>query len=165
MITLHTTRLHLRPLLEEDAAWFFKLNKDLEVLKYTGDVPFKTVEESARFLKSYDQYRLYGLGRFAVFNTLDQSPLGWCGIKYCPVTAQYDLGFRFFKSYWNQGFATEASQACIELAKKHPKITQLVGRVHRENKGSIAVLKKLGFLNPQTYNFDGMPGYIFSLPV
>ena len=41
----------------------FELNSDPDVLRYTGDVPFATVEEARTFLEKYDAYKKWGYGR------------------------------------------------------------------------------------------------------
>lgn len=127
-----------------DAADMYELNLDPEVIQYTGDVSFDSVEDAYRFLKKYDHYREYGFGRWAVIRKSDQAFLGWCGIKYSPSIDEYDIGYRFMKRYWGNGYATEAASACIDWAFGHLQIDTIVGRSIRENKASSNVLKKLG---------------------
>jgi RimJ/RimL family protein N-acetyltransferase len=65
---LETERLHLRELNVNDAEYFYLLNLDKEVMKYTGEEPFKNIEKAKYFLKNYDHYEKYGFGRWAVIN-------------------------------------------------------------------------------------------------
>ncbi|MCB0472179.1 MAG: GNAT family N-acetyltransferase, partial [Flavobacteriaceae bacterium] len=65
---LETARTKIRPLSPDDAEHFYSLNQDPEVLKYTGDDPFETVNAAKEFLQQYDQYEKYGLGRWAVIS-------------------------------------------------------------------------------------------------
>jgi RimJ/RimL family protein N-acetyltransferase len=69
-------------------------------------------------------------------------PLGWCGLKQNPWGV--DLGFRYFKSTWNKGIATEAGEAVLQWAREN-KIKGIVGRALSGNVASVRVLKKLGF--------------------
>jgi hypothetical protein len=44
-----------------DASGMYALNLDPDVLRYTGDVPFPSVEEAAAFLKNYGEYQKIGM--------------------------------------------------------------------------------------------------------
>lgn len=50
MITLETTRLSLREIQSSDAQILYELNKDSEVIKYTGDVSFASLENAKDFI-------------------------------------------------------------------------------------------------------------------
>ncbi len=56
----------LREFSLSDASNMCKLNKDLEVIKYTGDSLFATVKEAKLFLKNYTDYQKNGFGRWAI---------------------------------------------------------------------------------------------------
>lgn len=141
---VETDRLILREHTEEDAEQAYLLNLDPEVIKYTGDVSFNSIAEAKHFLKNYEHYKTYGFGRWAVINKDCQEYLGWCGLKYSPDLNEYDIGFRFFKKYWNKGYATEAAKVCLELGFTQFGIQVIVGRAMHENRASIKVLKKIG---------------------
>ncbi|WP_317192844.1 GNAT family N-acetyltransferase [Aureivirga marina] len=61
---LETNRLFLREFAISDAEKMFHLNEDLEVLKYTGDIPFKDLEEAENYLKNYKIFKkwIWALG-------------------------------------------------------------------------------------------------------
>lgn len=163
MITT-TPRLTLRELTEADAQHFYGLNLDPDVLQYTGDSVFESVEAARQFLANYQNvYKTYGFGRWAVIRTEDGAFLGWCGLKYSEDTKQHDLGFRFFKKYWGNGYATEAAEACVKLAFEKFGIKTLVGRAMEANSASIRVLEKLGFTFSEFFDFEGEDGVIYSL--
>lgn len=143
-IVLETERLSLREHSIADAENMYNLNLDPEVMKYTGNDSFKSIEDARHFLSTYDHYKNYGFGRWAVIYKTTNEYLGWCGLKYTPELDEYDIGFRFFKRQWDKGFATEAAIACLEMGFINSKITTIVGRVMRENTASINVLKKIG---------------------
>jgi len=70
---LETERTVLRPFIIKDSISLFNLNHDPEVLKYTGDVPFPSLEEANNFIKQYINTQAPGLGRWAVSHkTTDQ---------------------------------------------------------------------------------------------
>ena len=139
----------------DDAADFYRLNLDPDVLKYTGDVPFQTVDDARMFLEQYDQYEKYGVGRLAVIGKETNAFIGWCGLKYSPDIDAYDLGFRFFKDVWNQGYATETAGRCLEFGFSYLNIDEIVGRAMTENRASIQVLEKIGMRFKHYFDFEG----------
>ena len=65
-IILETERLLLREFSPEDGFHFYHLNNDPEVIKYTGNNAFETLEEANDFIINYPDYQRYGFGRWAV---------------------------------------------------------------------------------------------------
>ena len=160
---LETPRTLLRKLTTEDGKDFYTLNLDEEVVKYTGDRPFATIQNAVDFLAAYDQYEKYGVGRLAVIEKETAAFLGWCGLKYSADKNEYDIGFRFHKKYWNQGFATETAKKCLEYGFNELKIEKIVGRAMKENYGSIKVLEKIGMTYKETFDFDGKEGVVYEM--
>ena len=86
MTVLETKRLYLKPFTSQDAENLYALNTNLEVIKYTGDAPFKNIEEAQAFIKNYITTVYHkahtttqtGLGRYAVTRKSDNIFLGWC---------------------------------------------------------------------------------------
>ena len=163
MKILETNRLYLRRMTIEDAENIYLLNLDPEVIQYTGDDAFESIESAEKFLSSYNHYSKYDFGRWAVIEKSNDAFLGWCGLKYTPETDEYDIGFRFFKKYWNQGFATEAALACIQLGFEKYKMPRIVGRARKDNTGSIKVLEKIGLSYLEAYDFDGKEGVLYQI--
>lgn len=160
---LETERTIMRKLTKEDAMDFYSLNLDEEVLKYTGDKPFENLQASIDFLTHYDQYEKYGVGRLAVIDKATTKFIGWCGLKYSQDKNEYDIGFRFFKSFWNQGYATETSKKCLDFGFNELGIEKIVGRAMKENIGSIKVLEKIGMTFKENFDFEGREGVIYEL--
>jgi ribosomal-protein-alanine N-acetyltransferase len=162
-IILETPRLYLRETTPEDAVRAYELNLDPDVIRYTGDEPFKSAEAAREFLINYDHYRKYGFGRWAVINKTDDDFLGWCGLKYTPEKNEHDVGFRFFKRHWNKGYATEASRACIKYGFETLHLHTIVGRAMRENAASIRVLQKSGLNYWKEGTCGGEEGVIYKI--
>jgi RimJ/RimL family protein N-acetyltransferase len=156
-----TERLYLREFNIEDAENFFNLNLDPDVIKYTADNSFENIEDARVFIEQYDHYKKHGFGRWAVIRIFDNEFLGWCGLKYTESLDEYDIGFRFFKKYWNHGYATEAAKACIVLGFEKYSMREIVGRAMTENFGSIRVLEKIGLKYFGPYDFGGEKGVIY----
>lgn len=147
----------------DDVENIYLLNMDPDVIKYTGDLPFNSIEETKIFLMDYDQYKKYGVGRLAVENKVSGEFMGWCGLKYTWDNDTYDIGFRFFKKYWNQGYATEAAKACIEFGFQKIGMPFIVGRAMKRNVASIKVLEKSGLTYYKDNPCGGEDGVIYKI--
>jgi RimJ/RimL family protein N-acetyltransferase len=142
-IVIETERLLLRTFTADDASLIYKLNLDPEVTRYTLD-PMVDITQAQQVLDTVilPQYALYNHGRWAVHTKPDLEFIGWCGLKYRPQTDEIDLGYRFLKSAWGKGYATEAAIGCIDYGFNVLKLRRIVGRALPENKASLKVLEK-----------------------
>lgn len=143
-IIAETERLILREFTILDAENFYLLNLDYEVIKFTGDLAFESIESAKLFIENYDHYKKYGFGRWAVINKINGEFLGWCGLKYSPESNEFDIGFRFFQINWSNGYASEAALACIKIGFNKFKIKSIIRKAMKENKASVKVLQKIG---------------------
>ncbi|MNU76505.1 anhydro-N-acetylmuramic acid kinase [compost metagenome] len=143
-IVLETERLYLREMTPEDAESAYLLNLDPEVIRYTGDDPFESMEEAKAFLEKYDHYQKYGFGRWGVILKETNEYLGWCGLKYTPELDEFDIGYRFMRKFWGFGYATEAAEACLHYGFDQLTLPAIVGRAMPENGASVRVLEKIG---------------------
>ncbi|MGD9899487.1 MAG: GNAT family N-acetyltransferase [Calditrichaceae bacterium] len=139
---IETERLFLRELRSSDAEKMYDLNSDPDVVKFTGDIPFTSIESARAFLEKYDEYKKQGYGRWAVITKDSNEFIGWCGLKY-NEEKYTDIGFRFFRKEWNKGYATEAAKATLEYGFSVLKLNEIIGRASTDNKPSIRVLEKL----------------------
>ncbi len=140
---IETSRLILREFLLEDAQNMFALNQDFDVIKYTGDGAFESVDSAREFLSKYNHYQQHGFGRWPVITKQDNRFIGWCGLKKNEEDF-VDIGFRFFKKDWNKGYATESAKACLDYGFSILKLEEIIGRAAKANVASIRVLEKLG---------------------
>lgn len=141
--SIETERLLLREFRPTDAPGIFELNGDPEVIKYTGDAPFADLPAAEEFLRGYAPYASEGFGRWAVLNKTDNTFFGFCGLRYLE-SGEVDLGYRFMKKYWGQGYATESTRACLDFAFNKKQLPEVIARVSPDNTASIHVLEKLG---------------------
>ncbi|MFY8020811.1 MAG: GNAT family N-acetyltransferase [Bacteroidia bacterium] len=162
-IIAETERLILREWTLDDAADLFRLNANPNVLKFTGDKPFKNIQEAEDLISNYEQYSKHGLGRWIVQRKIDSQFLGWCGLRYQVALKETDIGFRFLEEYWNMGFAKESAIATIKYGFEILDIKQIVARCKKENTSSIKVLQKIGMKLYAEIEFDGELGLKFKL--
>ena len=152
-VVIETDRLLFRRFTEDDAPLLYDLNLDPEVIRYTHD-PLTDVEHARKVLKEVilPQYILYDHGRWAVHLRSGLEFIGWCGLKYFSETNEVDLGYRFKRKFWGNGYATEAARGCIEYGFDILKLHRIVGRALPANLASIKVLEKCGmkYLHEET---------------
>ncbi|CDF79290.1 GCN5-related N-acetyltransferase [Formosa agariphila KMM 3901] len=162
-VILETNRLLLREFNLHDAENFYNLNRNPNVIKYTGNSAFKSIEEAKIFLENYQDYKLNGYGRWAVINKENNNFIGWCGLKLGEIENETDIGFRFFEKVWNKGYATESAKACLHYGFEKLNLTRIIGRAMNENIGSIKVLEKIGLEFEQNTNFQGQDAVIYKI--
>jgi len=139
-----TERLELRAKTTADAAAFFALNSDPEVMRFTGEPPLESLEQAEQAITDYPDFKTIGYGRWGCFTKEGGEMIGFCGLKYLPELDQVDLGYRFLPQYWGRGIATEACAACLRFGFDILELDHIVALVLPENKASIRVLEKIG---------------------
>jgi RimJ/RimL family protein N-acetyltransferase len=160
-LILMTERLLLKEFELSDANEMFDLNSDTDVIKFTGDKPFKNIEEAQALITNYDQYEKYKMGRWTVLAKQTNEYLGWCGLKYHEDVKEVDIGFRFHQKYWGRGYATESAAACLKYGFENLNLNRIIGRVLKENMASIKVLEKIGMKLEKEELLHDAPGLIY----
>lgn len=160
---IETERLLLREFILDDAEKFYQLNLNPNVIRYTGNTAFKSIYEAKMFLENYNDYKANGYGRWAVINKNSSEFIGWCGLKYCELENETDIGFRFFEEEWNKGYATESAAACLKYGFDKLKLNRIIGRAMKENAASIKVLKKIGLVYETDCVFENKEAVIYKI--
>ena len=144
---ISTDRLHLREIKQEDAESIYKILSDPEVIKYdTFDLltNIRQVDDLIRwFGHEYKQ-------KHAIFWGISlkdhHEVIGFCKCEIEVPEVRADLGYDLRSDYWNKGIMTEALNAVIEYTLNNIGVNRIEAAVSTENKGSIRVLEKLGFV-------------------
>lgn len=149
MIRLHTERLGLRPLSDEDAAPLAAVNADPEVMRYVGDGRPRTPERTrARIEEMERHWAEHGWGTFAV-ELADTGEFIGCIVLAVPeflpeILPAVEVGWRFGRRHWGHGYAPEAAREVIRFAFEDIGMDRLVSCVYRGNTASARVAEKLG---------------------
>ncbi len=160
---LKTPRLILREFDISDAENLFLLNGDPDVIRYTGDVAFKNLEEAKALIENYVPYKRDGYGRWTVLLKENNEFIGWCGLRFIEDTKQIDLGYRFMKKYWNKGYGTEAAQACLNYGFEKLGMKEIMARANKENIGSIKIMEKIGMTFWKEEDCHDEPGVYYKM--
>jgi RimJ/RimL family protein N-acetyltransferase len=163
-IILETERLIIREHVLSDAPFFFTLNSNYNVVKYTGDSSFKMIAEAEKIVQYVmNQYKENGYGRWLVTEKETGNPIGWCGLKFHTDTKETDIGYRLLESAWGKGYATESAKACIDYGFKHFNLNRIIGDAIKENTASINVFKKLGMTYLKDSLLDNIESVVYEL--
>ncbi len=166
---IETERLLIRKIDISDKKGMYLLDSDPEVHRYLGAKPISHEEEALTYIEFIQQqYHENGIARWAVIEKETGEFIGWTGFKLITNTINahtnyLDVGYRFIKSAWGKGYATECGKACMEYAKKHLARYELHAMTEIGNSNSKKVLEKLGFEAVEIFDFEGDPHYWYNL--
>lgn len=158
--SIETERLLLRELNLSDAAGMFELDSNPNVHIFLGKKPVKNSAESiAQIENIQQQYKDFGIGRWAVVLKETNEFLGWSGIKFITNEINnhidfYEIGYRFIEKHWGKGYASEAAKAFIEYAFNEIKTDYLYAYADEGNKNSRKILEKLGFQYVNSFLYE-----------
>ncbi len=159
---IETERLILRDLLQSDDEGMFALDSDPEVHLYLGNNPVQTIEQSRKVISIIrDQYVANGIGRWAVIEKSTGRFMGWAGLKLVTETTNghthfLDLGYRFIRRYWGNGYAKESATASAAYAWNVLNASQLFGMADVQNIASRKVLEHTGLRYQEVFYWNGI---------
>jgi len=160
---IETERLYLREFMLKDASALFKMNNNPNVLQYTGDIPFKNITVAEKFIKNYNHYEAYNMGRWAVCGKKQGELLGWCGLKYHPEEDYIDVGYRFLEKHWNKGYATEATKGVLSYAFNALRVQDVYAYADIRNHASMKVAENSGLVFQKQIVHEGKPTNIYHI--
>jgi ribosomal-protein-alanine N-acetyltransferase len=156
-IPLLTDRLILRDITEADAELLFDLDTDPEVMRYLGARPATEVraylERTRTVYVPMQAHPWHGIR--IVLDRASGEFLGWVFVR--PATGskfareigwdrpdEVEVGYRYRRSAWGRGVATEAATPLVQIALADPATTAVVSCALASNAASLRVLEKLG---------------------
>lgn len=158
-----TSRLILRQLTAEDAAFIFELVNDPDWLRYIGDRGVRTLDDARAYILRgpVASYERFGFGLYAVERKEAPGPIGLCGLMQRDVLDDVDIGVAFLPAYRALGYAHEAAAATLEYGRSALGLSRIVAIVSPENAASIRLLEKLGLRFERTIRLPDDPEEIF----
>lgn len=136
---IRTERLTLRPLTLADAARVAELAGDWDVARMTSRVPYPyTLIDADAWIGSITD------GEFVRGIMRDGTLIGACGYVVEDSGAA-EIGYWIGRSYWGQGYATEAGRAIVAHCFGAEGFKRLTCRHFTDNPASGRVIRKLGF--------------------
>ncbi len=145
-LTIETDRLILRPRTFLDTDGIFEIDSDEEICRLSLGTLVQSKAEARRRVELEMAYVERGHPvPWSVVRREDREFIGTCGIVSLNDSADtIELGFASRRAYWNQGYATEALTACIELLFRETEFYRIECQCWPENLASRRVMEKSG---------------------
>lgn len=148
---IQTGRLTLRPVVRADAEALFRLWNDPLVFAWVGDGSVPSLGHlqgvATRHAGCWSEH---GWGPLLAVRTADGVVIGECGLF--PVdgddglpTGELELGHRYGRESWGQGYAGEAARAVMQWAADDLGLTELVSVIQEPNTASRRIAESCGF--------------------
>lgn len=153
--SIHTDRLTIRFWKKEDLNDFYAYASEYDASFLGGWTKHTSIEESVEVLKSFI---INKNGLAIVFN---DHVIGSISITECDkdIFPEYDdvickeIGFALSKSYWNNGFMTEALKELLQFLFIEKQIEMVICICEQDNKKSKNVLEKCGFIETKSFSY------------
>jgi RimJ/RimL family protein N-acetyltransferase len=146
-ILLHTARLYLRWLRDEDAPLLFTLDTNPEVMRFISKgqpTPWEKFQNVywPRMLKAS---RWPPSGFWAAHLNADDQFIGWFHLRPDKIVpAEMELGYRLKREAWGRGLATEGARALVAKSFGEWNYTKVCARTLVGNLASRRVMEKAG---------------------
>ena len=142
---IKTNRLNLRHFNKEDLETYSAIMDDNQIARWFPKGDSYTHEESEKSLNNIlSHWMKYGFGLWAITKKENDQIIGRCGLNYILESSEVELDFIISKNYWNQGYATEASEAVIFYGFKILYLDKIIALSKPENIASRKVIEKTG---------------------
>jgi RimJ/RimL family protein N-acetyltransferase len=156
-VFLETERLALRRFTADDVDLLVELDGDPKVMLYiTGGVTTSREEivddVMPAFLGYYERFN--GFGFWAVLERSSGDFLGWFHLRSAPEDEPdvVELGYRFRRAAWGQGYATEGSRALIAKAFNELGVRRVRAETMTVNIASRTVMERAGLRFVRTFH-------------
>ena len=163
-----SNRLHFRLLKNSDFKEWMKLFEAENVALFIGFNPNMSANQLCQlwFDKVFYRYKNNLGGMNVLIDKKTQKLIGQCGLLVQTVEGKeyLEIGYSILPEYWNQGYASEASQKCKEFAFENNLADTLISIVHKDNIQSEKVAIKNGMtLEKKINNYGGHPVNVFKI--
>ena len=139
-----TERLLLRPGWAEDAPALHAAIADQAIVRNLTSAPWPySMADAEAFVATQ---RPDDSPSFLLFRRTNRAPqlVGAAGLGRKP-TGEAELGYWITRPYWGLGYATEAAEAIVRIAREGLRLNKLVAGHFTDNPASGRVLEKIGF--------------------
>ncbi|HEV3142621.1 MAG TPA: GNAT family N-acetyltransferase [Gemmataceae bacterium] len=144
---LETERLYLRGFTAGDLDLLHRLYSNAEVMSFISvdGRPYTRERTEERLAAAIYRWTQHGIPMWAVFRKADQEFVGRCGFQIYEATKEIELAYTLLPQAWGNGYATEASLACLDHVFTVLNWDRVVSRTRPTNTRSLHVMEKVGF--------------------
>lgn len=147
-LSLSTPRLLLRPLQTSDAAALFAMHADAEVMQYWSSTPWTSITQAEEKIASDLEELPKGEHlRLALVLRDSGELIGTASLfNFFAQCRRAELGYVLARSFWGQGYMSEALQALVQYAFEQLDLLRLEADIDPRNLASEKSLLRLGFV-------------------
>ncbi len=153
---IETENLILESFTINDAEELFKIRSDNRVTKYLDRDNHKTVEESKTMIQSILQSYMDKAGiNWIIRKKASHEVAGYIGYwNLIRENVRAEIGYVLKPEFWGKGYMSEALLKVLEYGFNELKLHSILGNVNPQNKRSIKILEKFGFIKEAHFRED-----------
>jgi RimJ/RimL family protein N-acetyltransferase len=142
-LPLTTERLLLRPATIDDLEVWHAIARDAEEAWF-GETSATLDESRAKLERHIEHQHRYGFALWAVELRSTGEVIGITGLTHLKDGPEIEVGYRFLRSCWGCGYATEAANASLAFGLGELGLERIVAVTMPDNAGSRRVMEKCG---------------------
>lgn len=155
-ITLHTSRLILRPWRDADDEAFAAMFDDQPVMEFLPAATGAEIDAFIQRIKTH--FAEHGFGWWAVEVPQVAPFIGYVGLSVprfeAPFMPAVEVGWRLASAHWGNSYATEGARAALEAGFTRFGLGEIVSFTVPANTRSIRVMERIGMTRDPTEDFD-----------
>ena len=141
-----SSRLRLREITYDDAAFVMELVNDPDWLRFIGDRNVHSLEDARGYVdRVRASYDAHGFGLWVVEPLAGGAAVGLAGLLKRATLEHPDLGFAFLPAGRGKGYALEAASAVLDVARERIGLARVLAITNPDNVASQRVLARVGF--------------------
>jgi [ribosomal protein S5]-alanine N-acetyltransferase len=146
---LTTERLTLRQLVINDEQEIFILRSDSEINKYLNRQISNSIDDARNFINKVNENINKNDSLYWAISLKNKDILVGtiCLFSFSEENDKCEIGYELLTNFQGQGIMKEAAEKVIDYAFKAIKVQKIEAFLHRDNQGSINLLKKFSFIN------------------
>lgn len=158
-----TPRLALHVLTTHDSDFIFELVNTAEWIRFIGDRNVKTKDEAVTYAQQIidNPNSTY----WVVKSKESKEPMGIVTLLKRDYLDHPDFGFAFLPQHTKKGYAIEACKVVLSELMADPSLSPLLATTKAENKNSIKLLQKIGFLFVEEININHEKMLLYSVQI
>jgi len=168
---LESERLRFRAFEKKDAQGLFLIRSNSKVMEFMDTLPQTDIKEAEQFvLSNQNSFKKKEGINWAIEEKSSNKFIGYFGFwRLIQHNCRAEIGYALRPSSWGKGYMNEALNTMTKFAFEELMIHSIEANVNPNNKGSIKLLERNGFVQEayfkEDYLFNGkfVDSMIFSL--
>ncbi len=158
---MQTNRLMIRPLEFKDDSFILELVNTEGWLVYIGNKNIYTLADAQNYIQNI--LNTPNCFYWTVVLKETSTPIGLISLLQRTYLPNADFGFAFLPQYVNKGYALEATSVVLEDILQQDENSSVLAITLTDNKNSIKLLNRLGFINSKEIEIEKEALYLFEI--